>query len=352
MLSLEGINILDFSTLLPGPMASLILAEAGANVIKVERPNIGDDMRHYPPMDGEDSACFKLLNRGKTSIALDLKDVDSLEKLRPLIENSDIIIEQFRPGVMDRLGLGYDAMKALNPAIIYCSITGYGQTGPDADRAGHDLNYIAETGLLSLSGDDKGKPQIPPGLIADIGGGAYPAVMNILLALRLVEKTGEGSYLDISMSDNLFPWMFWAQAQMQTAGTTPTAGGELLSGGSPRFQIYETADNRYLAAAPLEEKFWQIFCSIIGITDTKSATIQNVAAIIKIKTSNDWQNLFQNQDLCCSIVRTLDEALAHPHFKTRGLFPQNHDGLSPLPTPLAPVFKNKTNTAPKLGSHD
>lgn len=349
MLALDGITVLDFSTLLPGPMASLILAEAGADVIKVERPKVGDDMRHYPPKDGDDSALFKLLNSGKKSITIDLKDDSAIERLRPIIEKSDIVIEQFRPGVMDRLGLGYDAIKAINPAIIYCSITGYGQTGPMADKAGHDLNYIAESGLLGLSGDAAGKPIIPPALIADIGGGAYPAVMNILLALRAAEKTGNGQYLDISMADSLYPFMFWAQAQYQVTGEPPKAGAELLSGGSPRYQIYETADGRYLAAAPLEEKFWQTFCDLIGIKNKKGATITDIATVIKSNTADFWQKTFDGQDVCCSIVARLDEAMAHPHFKARGLFPENPTRLTPLPSPLAPALKSKTSPAPKLG---
>jgi len=351
LLALEGIKVLDFSTLLPGPMASLILAEAGADVIKVERPKTGDDMRHYPPLDGDDSVCFKLLNRGKKSIALDLKDENALRVLTPLIYDSDIIIEQFRPGVMDHLGLGFEACKEINPAIIYCSITGYGQTGPDAKKAGHDLNYTAETGLLGLSADANGKPIIPPALIADIGGGAYPAIMNILLALRMTEKTGTGQYLDISMSDNLFPFMFWAQAHLQATGENPTSGDELLSGGSPRFQIYETSDKRFLAAAPLEEKFWQRFCQLIQIKDSKRASIEDISIIIKSKSAADWQDLFEGHDVCCSIVATMHEAVNHPHFKARSLF-DDEQNLSALPTPLAPSFKRPTSDAPKLGKHD
>jgi hypothetical protein len=175
---LEGIRILDFSTLLPGPLATLLLAEAGAEVIKIERPETGDEMRMYHPRWGTDSANFALLNRGKKSVALDLKSDDGRKRLAPLIASADVIVEQFRPGVMSRLGLDYETVSAINPRIVYCSISGYGQTGPARDVAGHDLNYIGDTGLLSLSYGDLERPVVPPALIADIAGGAYPAVMT------------------------------------------------------------------------------------------------------------------------------------------------------------------------------
>src|SRR5687768_8746098 len=197
MQPLEGIRVLDFSTLLPGPLATLLLAEAGAEVIKIERPGTGDEMRSYTPKFGTDSVNFALLNRGKRSIAIDLKAQNAVSRLRPLLEKADVIVEQFRPGVMDRLGLGYEAASALNPRVVYCSITGYGQSGPRAQTAAHDLNYIAETGMLALSAGPDGVPVLPPALIADISGGAYPAVMNILLALRACEKSGRGCKLDV-----------------------------------------------------------------------------------------------------------------------------------------------------------
>ena len=181
---LAGVRVLDFSTLLPGPMATLILAEAGAEVIKVERPGTGEDMRQYPPMVTEDSGVnFALLNRGKRSLALDLKENKSIFVINRLIANVDVLVEQFRPGVMDRLGLGWEALSAINPALVYCSITGWGQDGPKALLAAHDLNYMAETGVLNLGADRAGDPVLPPVLVADIGAGTFPSVVSILLAL-------------------------------------------------------------------------------------------------------------------------------------------------------------------------
>ena len=360
---LAGVRVLDFSTLLPGPMAGLILADAGAEVIKVERPGKGEEMRSYVPRFGETSANYAILNRGKRCVAIDLKEEGAAERLKPLLESADVIIEQFRPGVMDRLGLGYEAVKAINPAVVYCAITGYGQNGPLRDEAGHDQNYLAHSGLLMLGGDDTGKPVIPPGLIADIGGGTLPAVINILLALRQAEATGEGSYLDIAMTDGLFAWSWWAQAMLGTTGKTAKPGGELLSGGSPRYRVYETADGRYLSAGPLEQKFWETFCETIGLArelwdDSRDpkAVIDAVAACIRAKDADHWRKAFHGKDVCAAVALTLEEAMAHPQFQERELFARNvTDGTAEMPalaTPLAPAFRNggpRNASAPALG---
>ncbi|MEK7875381.1 MAG: CaiB/BaiF CoA-transferase family protein, partial [Pseudomonadota bacterium] len=192
MRPLEGIRVLDFSTLLPGPLATLLLAEAGAEVIKIERPGRGDEMRSYAPKFGPDSVNFALLNRGKRSIAMDLKEKGAVKKLMPLLKSADVIVEQYRPGVMDRLGLGYEALNKINPRIIYCAITGYGQSGPRAEVAAHDLNYVAEAGMLALAAGADGAPVVPAALVAALGGGTYPAVINILLALRERDRPGRG----------------------------------------------------------------------------------------------------------------------------------------------------------------
>src|SRR5712672_4275936 len=198
---LEGLFVLDFSTLLPGPLATLMLAEAGAEVMKIERPG-GEEMRGYAPRHDGESAFFALLNRGKKSLVLDLKSGEGHAALSPLLARADILVEQFRPGVMDRLGLGFEAVRAINPRIVYCSISGFGQSGPRAEEAGHDLNYIGNTGLLALNPGTS--PTVPPALVADIGGGSFPAVLNILLGLRQRDLTGTGCHLDIAMADAMF----------------------------------------------------------------------------------------------------------------------------------------------------
>ncbi len=361
MQPLAGLRVLDFTTLLPGPLATLILAEAGAEVIKIERPGHGDEMRSYEPKFGADSINFALLNRGKKSIAIDLKQPEALERLRMLLGSADIVVEQFRPGVMERFGIAYDTLRLTNPRLIYCSITGYGPEGPRAQTAGHDLNYAAESGMLSLVERD-GAPVLPHVLIADIGGGAYPAVMNIVLALQQRERTGVGCKLDVAMSENLFTWLYWAIGNGVAAGEWPRPNGELVTGGSPRYYIYRTADGRFLAAAPIEDKFWKTFCEVIGLEPSlrdderdREATRNAVARIIASKTSDEWRDCFAGKDVCCSIVATLKEALVDQHFRERGVFSRVLEDsgrqVPALPVPVVPCFRSKNLVAgyPALG---
>ncbi len=362
--ALAGIKVLDFSTLLPGPMATLFLADAGAEVIKIERPGRGDEMRSYDPKWGGSAINFAMLNRGKKSLAVDLKDPAEIERLAPLFREADIVMEQFRPGVMDRLGIGYEALRKLNPGIIYCAITGYGQTGPKHSAAGHDLNYIGDTGLLSLSMGSLEHPTVPPALIADIAGGAYPAVVNILLALRERDRTGEGAFIDISMSDSLFPFLYWAMGEGMVTGKFPGNGDSLVTGGGPRYQLYPTSDGRMVAAAPIEQKFWETFCETIGLDidlrdDTRGAakTKKAVAEIIVGQSSDYWREIFAAADCCCTIVKTVDEAMEDPHFKARGIFDRriadgDGNGVTALPTPIASSLRGDAveRPYPALGS--
>ncbi len=364
---LSDLRVLDFSTLLPGPLATLFLAEAGAEVIKVERPGKGEEMRIYTPKWGEDSANFHLLNRGKKSIAIDMKDAAQREKLIPLVETADIIVEQFRPGVMARLGLDFETVKKINPDIIYCSISGYGQHGPNSARAGHDMNFIAEAGLLGLSHGPIDTPVLPPALIGDIAGGTYPAVFNILLALIERNKTGNGVHLDISMADNLFPFMYWAMADGQATGEWPGSGDALVTGGTCRYQLYKTSDDKLVAAAPIEQKFWDIFCETIDLpTDLRDdsldpqATKTAVANLIAAQTAAHWDRIFTKADCCCSIVQTLQEALKSPHFSARGIFKNKlitdtGEEVLALPTPVADAFSSPNRLsakAPRLGANN
>jgi alpha-methylacyl-CoA racemase len=360
---LTGVKVLDFSTLLPGPLASLLLAEAGAEVIKVERPG-GEEMRRYAGPFGEASASFALLNRGKTSLCLDLRSPADRGRLDPYLASADILIEQFRPGVMERLGLGFDQLRAANPRLIYCSITGYGQDGPLVAAAGHDLNYMAETGALALSCGADGAPTPPPVLAADIAGGAYPAVVNILLALLHREKTGCGCHIDIAMADNLFTLLYWGLAAGFATGEWPRPGNELVTGGSPRYQVYRTSDERFIAAAPLEDRFWQNFCDAIGLpADERDdqheprAVIAAVAARIREATAEEWRTRFAGLDVCVSVVTSLREAVTHPHFAARGLFTRRvSDGegrfISALPVPVVPALRTEDEVLgyPLLGS--
>lgn len=359
---LTGIKVLDFSTLLPGPLCTLLLAEAGAEVIKFERPGRGDEMRTYQPRAGDDSANFVLLNRGKQSVAIDLKSSSALDSLLPLVVEADVLVEQFRPGVMDRLGLGYDALAKINPRLVYCSITGYGQYGPRADEAAHDLNYIATAGMLSLAAGTDGKPGLPPALIADIAGGAYPAMINILLALRQRDQTGQGAHLDIAMTDNLFAFHYWGLGS-GALGQWPRPASGLVTGGSPRYQVYRTADGAFLAAAPIEDKFWASFASLIGLDPDRldrlapAEAIDAVAQAIGKHPVGYWLDRFAGHDVCTCRVVSLEEATRDAHFAARQVFGRTvttADGtaLPALPVPIAATFRSTgiDLPAPALGA--
>ena len=361
MQPLEGVKVLDFSTLLPGPMCTLMLADAGADVIKIEK-SAGDEMRSYLPNFGSDSVNFALLNRGKKSIVADLKSPDIRRQLEALILEADVLVEQFRPGVMDRLGLGYTDVSRINPAIVYCSITGFGQTGPYSLVAAHDMNYQAQAGMMSLGGDAQGRPGVPPVLTADLAGGAYPAMMNILLGLRKRDLDGLGCYLDISMADNLFPLMYWGLGNGWSDNQWPRPGNELVTGGSPRYQVYQTSDGRYLAAAPLEDKFWTNFLALIGAPELEpnenlALVRASIAKIIAGHPAAYWTAKFAGHDTCVSEVIGLDKAVVDPHFQQRGVFSrsvsQGGQTITALPTPINQVFlaHEKSSASPELGQH-
>ena len=362
--SLEGIKVIDFSTLLPGPLASLFLAETGAEVIKIEKPGVGDEIRLSNPQWGEQSVSFSLLNRGKKSLSLDLKDPKNLKILIPILKEADIIIEQFRPGVMKRLGLDYESIKKINQDIIYVSITGYGQYGPKSMVAGHDLNYIGNAGLLSISMGRENDTVVPPALVADIAGGSYPAVINILLALRKRDLNKEGSYIDLSMTENLFPFMFWGLGSGFAHNKWPGNSDGVLSGGSPRYNIYKTSDGSYVAAAPLEDRFWNKFCEAIELPkkfikmqNDQEKVIQEIRKIIGQKEKNYWLEVFNKADCCCSIVKSVEEAINDNHFKVRKIFENkiiNNLGeeIPALPIPVDMQFRKdqKRASAPSLGN--
>ena len=361
--SLEGIKVIDFSTLLPGPLASLFLSETGAEVIKIEKPGVGDEIRLSNPQWGEQSVSFSLLNRGKKSLSLDLKDPKNLKILIPILKEADIIIEQFRPGVMKRLGLDYESIKKINQDIIYVSITGYGQYGQKSMVAGHDLNYIGNAGLLSISMGRDNDTVVPPALVADIAGGSYPAVINILLALRKRDLNKEGSYIDLSMTENLFPFMFWGLGSGFAHNKWPGNSDGVLSGGSPRYNIYKTSDGNYVAAAPLEDRFWNKFCEAIELPkkfiktqNDQEKVIQEIRKIIGQKEKNYWLDVFNKADCCCSIVKSIKEAINDNHFKVRKIFENkiiNNLGeeIPALPIPIDMQFRKdqKRASAPSLG---
>jgi crotonobetainyl-CoA:carnitine CoA-transferase CaiB-like acyl-CoA transferase len=268
-----------------------------------------------------------------------------------LLEKADVLVEQFRPGVMKRLRLDYATLRATNPRLIYCSISGYGQSGPRSTEAGHDLNYIGNTGLLSLQPGPADHPVVPPALVADIGGGTFPAVVNILLALRQRDQTGQGCHLDIAMTDAMFAFAWHALAEGLATGHYPENGSSDLAGGSPRYQLYPTRDGKLLACGALEEHFWSAFTLAIGLDpslkdDSKDpqATKDGVARIIAGKTAEEWRPVLAKVDCCATIVASLEEATRDPHFVGRGLFSAKISAPSgattiALPLPIAPEFR-------------
>ena len=328
---LASLKILDFTALLPGPFATMVLADMGAAVVRVESPTRPDMVRFLPPYDGDTSAWHSVLNRNKRSLALDLKQPGAADVIRRLITTGgyDIVIEQFRPGVMDRLGLGYDSLRAANPALIYCALTGYGQTGPLRDRAGHDNNYLALSGALSYSGRRETGPP-PLGIqVADIGGGALGALVGLLAAVVHRAAGGEGQFVDISMLDMMLAWQAHLMSHHLVAGETPAPEAMTLNGGRA-YDLYETADGRWLSVGSLEPKFWEGFCAAIGRPDLAAPGLSldpagqarvkaEVRAALLTRPLAEWIAVFAPLDVCVEPVLTVPEALAQPHVAARGL---------------------------------
>jgi alpha-methylacyl-CoA racemase len=330
---LSSLKILDFSTLLPGPFASMMLADLGADVVRVEAPQRPDMVRHTPPFDGEHSTWHSVLNRNKRSLALDLKQAAAIEIVKRLLDPAvggyDILLEQFRPGVMARLGLDYESLRALSPGLIYCSLTGYGQTGPYRERAGHDLNYLALSGMMSYSGRAESGPP-PLGVqVADIGGGSWGAIMGILAAVIHRQQTGEGQLVDVSMLDMAIAWQSHTASNFLAAREVPDAEGMLLNGGN-FYDYYETQDGRFLSIASLEPKFWTGFCQAIGRPELAAAGLNSdpaaqqslkakIRAVIKQKSLAAWTAVFADHDVCVEPVLTVPEMAEHPQVQARGL---------------------------------
>ena len=322
---LNDVKILDLSTLLPGPYASMILADLGANVLRVESPTRVDLMREMAPKVGDSSVAHQYINRSKKSIALDLKQPAAIEIIKQLISEYDIVLEQFRPGVMDRLGIGYDDLRAINPQIIYCAITGYGQTGPYKDRAGHDNNYLSIAGINSYS-KRKNQAPSPHGLqIADIAGGSLHSVIGILAALHHREKTGEGQMIDISMTDCAFALNGMSGAGAVVSNDIPSSESHMLNGGT-FYDYYQTSDDRYFSVGSLEPKFFNGLCDLLEQPQLKSLANSPTAQqqikdcfsqVFKQKTFKQWQALFLDVDLCVEPVLDLAEASAHPQIIAR-----------------------------------
>ena len=333
---LASLKILDFSTLLPGPFASLLLADMGAQVLRVESPTRMDLVRVLPPHVDGTSASHAYLNRNKRCIALDLKQAEAVEVVKQLVQEYDIVLEQFRPGVMDKLGVGYEALKAINPKLIYVSITGYGQTGPLRDRAGHDINYLALAGVASYTGRRETGP-LPLGVqLADIGGGSLHGVMGLLAAVIHRQQTGEGQQVDVSMTDCAFSLHGMAGAGYLAAGVEPEMEGLALNGGS-FYDYYRTRDGRWFSVGSLEPQFMQQFCAAIGRPELaarglspkpeeQQALKREIAIEFEKQNFAHWQERFAALDACVEPMLSLAEAVEHPQLRERGVVTQVPNG--------------------------
>ena len=334
---LAGLRVLDLTRLLPGPVATMHLADLGAEVIKIEDTGAGDYARAMGPGERTaggkrgDSLFFRMVNRNKKSLRLDLKQAAGVEVFLRLAKDADVIVESFRPGVVDKLGIGYQTVQAINSRIVYCAITGYGQTGPWAELAGHDINYLATAGLLDQigthDGDSSGAPAIPNLQIGDLLGGALTPLLGVLAAVIGAKATGQGSYVDVAMTDAVLAHTIFPLVTTLVAGQPAPRGADLLTGGVPCYGVYRTADDRYLAVGALEPKFWQALCAAIkrpdlapfGLaTGSEGQRVKNeLAALIGAQSLAHWQPVFAAADCCVTPVLRMDEVMTHPQVVAR-----------------------------------
>lgn len=325
-LPLAGIRVLDLSRLLPGPFCSLLLGDLGADVVKIEDPQGGDYIRWMPPHAKEVGVTFHALNRNKKSVTLNLKTEEAREIFRKLAARADVVLESFRPGVMERLGIGYERLREGNPGLVYCAISGYGQDGPYRDKAGHDLNYISLAGVLGVTGPPGETPTLPGVQIGDIGGGGLPATVGILAALLGRAKSGKGQFVDVSMTEGAFAFLT-AILSRWMADDRPGRGLDRLAGGTACYGVYPTRDGKFMSLAALEPKFWETFVKTVGREDLLgeafaegeelAALRSTLQALFRTKTRDEWVALFRGKDVCCEPVLEPDEVLSDPQMRHR-----------------------------------
>lgn len=365
-MALEGMRVLDLTRLLPGPYCTLLLADMGADVLKVEDPRGGDFVRLTPPVTSSGmSINHHILNRNKRSIALDLKSREGRELLIELAGWAEVLVEQFRPGVMERLGLDYETVREVNPSIVYCSITGYGQDGPYSNYAGHDINYLGYAGVLSSSGHRDGPPVISGVQIADLGAGGMFGALSIMMAYTRMLKTGEGQHLDVSMMDGSVSWLTVNTGELFTSGHGPERGTQLLWGGTPCYNVYEASDG-YMAVGAIEGKFWKRLCELLGRPEyaDEQFTFEKFDEIFAwlgdtfaTKTRAEWMEVFEGEDACVSPVLTQEEMTRDPQVLHRKMVVEVDDEkLGQMKTLGIPVKFSQTPgrirlSAPKLGEH-
>jgi crotonobetainyl-CoA:carnitine CoA-transferase CaiB-like acyl-CoA transferase len=352
---LQGVRVLDLTRLYPGPFCTMMMADMGAEVIKVESPGEGDYMRDMGPMGEKYSLYFRNLNRNKKSISLNLKKAEGVEIFLRLASKADVVVDGFRPGVVDTLGIGYEAVKKVNPEIVYCAISGYGQDGPYRERAGHDINYMALAGILGISGREDGPPLFPGVQVADVGGGALMALSAILAVLFARSNGRGGRYIDVSMLDGLISWLPMPVADL-SAGREVGRGRAMLNGGWACYDVYRTTDGGYISLGALEPKFWAEFCRGIGKEELierqyqkdQQALKDEVSRIIVTRTRKEWEHIFTDFDACCEPVLTLEEMVAHPQVVARELV---DDYCPSFPVKIPGTERTAAAPAPLLGQH-
>jgi alpha-methylacyl-CoA racemase len=371
-LPLSDVRVLDLSRLLPGGFCSQLLADLGADVVKVEDTGMGDYVRWAPPYYGDDeqqslgtrSALYLSLNRNKRSIRLDLKSEGGREALLRLVREHDVVLESFRPGVLDRLGVGYERMREENAALVYCAITGYGQTGPNVERAGHDMNYLGLIGLLGLTGEPDGRPIQSAGQIADIGGGALMAAVGILAALHEARRSGQGQVVDVAMADGALSWLAMVAGGYLCDGEVPQRGDGQLTGRFICYLPYEAADG-HITMGALEPQFWARFCAGIGRDDLVAKQFERngseawaeVAEIFRSKTRAEWKAFNDEHDAMIEPVLDVDEALDSELVRAREMVVEwEQPELGPVRQLGVPIKLSRTPggvhaPAPALGEH-
>lgn len=367
MSALRGVKVLDLSRLLPGPYCTLMMADYGAEVIKIEEPGHGDYIRWRKPAIEGIGARHLTINRNKKSMELNLKTEEGKEIFKKLAETADVILESFRPGVMDRLGLGFEVISKVNKGIIYCSLTGYGQTGPYRHLPGHDINYIGYSGILGLIGEKDGRPVIPGVQIADIGGGALMALTGICMALFHKERTGNGQYIDVSMLDGAISWLYATASDYFASGVVPERSKTRLSGQFAFYNVYETKDHKYIAVGASEFKFWKEICSLVGKPEwidlhegpeqIQEQLKKEMSELFKQRNQQDWLDLLETKDTCVSPVNDIDQIFSNPQIMERELFTEmNHPVAGMIKQIGFPIKFTETpgqiySHSPILGEH-
>jgi crotonobetainyl-CoA:carnitine CoA-transferase CaiB-like acyl-CoA transferase len=359
---LSGLVVLDLTRLLPGGYCTLLLSDLGADVIKVEEPGRGDYIRWTPPLVEGESAAHRALNRGKRSITLNLKSDDGAALLRRLTAGADVLVESFRPGVMDRLGLGFDALAAENPRLVYGAITGYGQDGPYRDQVGHEINYVGYGGVLSLSGEPGGLPVLPGVQIGDLGGGMLGAI-GVLAAVAERERSGRGRFVDVSMLDGVVSLLSIHAGAYLATGDIPLAGRGPLSGGYACYRLYGTKDGRFLTVGALEPQFWKALCEALGCpelvedqfapAERQEAMGRLLQAIFQRRTREEWLEVLRDVPACVGPVNDVAEVMADPQVRHRGMVAEV-DGVAVGPGPAVKVHgvsEQGLRPAPGFGEH-